>query len=312
MDRMKWAMGMVLLAACGSVSNDDKIDAKPADAPIDAAPDSTTRRCDPNKPFDAPVALDDVNTTSNEGGASLSPNELTMYFYSNRTGVGSVGMHDIYVTTRASLTSAFETPGVLANVNTANQEEWPSVTADGLFLYIDTYSGPTNWDIEVAQRASTTLDFPAPTKVASLNATDPSEDDNQFVLPDNSAMYFVSTRNGSIRDIYRAPRNVGGTFGTAIVVNATPADQEVGVVVTPDELTMYYSSDATGTLGLYDTWMRKRTTTSDGWGMPVHLTDLSSTTIELVNWISADGCDLYFQRDTANRGYDLYLARKPM
>ena len=44
MGSMKYAMGMVLLAACGSVGNEKIVDAKMADAPnqIDAAPDADT------------------------------------------------------------------------------------------------------------------------------------------------------------------------------------------------------------------------------------------------------------------------------
>jgi hypothetical protein len=309
MGTMKWAMGMVLLAACGSVGNNDKIDARMADAPkvVDAPPDSTNRRCDPSKPFGTPIVLEGLETASNESWPSLSADERTIYFHSDRGGAGTLGLYDIFVATRNSLDDPFGMPGPLANVNTSGQDECPSVTADGLFLYIDRYaSGTTNWDIWVAQRANTTVDFGAPTRVDSLASAGNFQDDNQFILPNNSAMYFESNRNGN-SEIYRAARNVGGTFDAATTTLILPSSNEISVAVTADELTMYYSTDATPTDGGYDIWMTKRSTTSDGWGMPVHMTDLSTSAADVVTHVSADGCHLYLYNNDG-----ITWARKPM
>ena len=120
---MKRVVLAVVLAACGSVGNMDKMDARPADAKkVDASPDADLRRCDPAKPFDTPVSVDGINTASYEGWPVLSPDELTIYFMSNRGGLGTSGGIDIFVATRASITDPFGTPAPPANVNTATDD----------------------------------------------------------------------------------------------------------------------------------------------------------------------------------------------
>lgn len=310
---MKWvALLMVPAAACGSVGGNDKMDARLIDSPrpIDAAPDAVARRCDPTKPFGTPVALDELNTVSQDLAPSLSPDELTVYLFSDRGGAGTLGGFDFFVATRSSLTAPFGTPAVLAGVNTSGDDECASVTGDGLFLYVDRFSSAANWDIYVAQRANTTVDFGTPTAVTSLNQAGAIGDENQFVLPDNSAMYFISTRGSSL-DIYRAARNVGGTFDAAVDVLPT-TDSEVTMAVTSDELTMLFSSDKTPSTGSYDIWMTKRATKADGWGTPVHVDELSTAGNDSVTWISADGCDAYVTHDVSGRGNDIFWARRPM
>jgi hypothetical protein len=312
---MKWVIAAVGLAACGGVNDPKTVDAKMADAPkvVDAAPDADTRRCDPAKPFNTPVPLDDVNTTSYDGWPSLSPDELTMYMFSDRGGAGTLGSYDIFVTTRSSITSAFGNPAPVAGINTTGPDECPTATADGLFIYFNRYAGGvTGWDIWVAQRATTSVDFSNPMPVASLNQSGDILDSNQYPLPNNSAMYWLSGRTSTTNyEIFRATRNVGGTFDQATPVLQTTANEN-SMVVTPNELTMYFSSDATPTTGGYDIWMTKRTTTADGWGVPVHVDELSSDQDEHITTISPDGCAVYFQRNVTGRSMDIFVARKPL
>jgi hypothetical protein len=197
---MKFVAGMVLLAACGSVSN-EKVDAPAADSKaIDAPADATARRCDPAKPFDAPVRFAELSSTSNDLWPSVTGDELTVYFHSDRGGAGTLGIDDIFVATRSSLSSPFEAPGPVANVNNASYDQSPSITADGKFLYVDRRSNTTDWDIWVAQRANTTVDFSAPTRIDSLNGNGADYDALQYILPDNSAMYFISQRSQNYED----------------------------------------------------------------------------------------------------------------
>ena len=313
---MKKLVLVGLIAACGSVSS-EKMDASSADTPkqVDAAPDSSTRRCDPTKPFDVPARFSELSSSSNDLWPSVTTDELTIYFHSDRGGTGTLGMDDIFVATRPSLSASFGVPAVVANVNNVSYDQCPSISGDGLFLYTDRLaSGSTGWDIWAAQRASTTVDFGAPTRVDSLNASGPTQDSNQYVLPDNSAIYFASSRiSTSNFELYRATRNVGGTFDAATPTIMLPASNEGSVVVTPDELTMYFSSDASPTLGTYDIWMSKRTTAADGWGTPTHLTELSSDQMDYVSAISADGCNIYLSHyENAGTAQELYWARKPL
>src|SRR4051794_33446200 len=100
---MKRLALVVAVAACGDVSGNSIDAARHIDSPraIEGAIDGhPLDRCDPNKPFGAPVALDEINTVGYEIWPSLTADELTVYFQSNRGGSGSVGGQDIYVATR--------------------------------------------------------------------------------------------------------------------------------------------------------------------------------------------------------------------
>jgi hypothetical protein len=111
----------------------------------------------------------------------------------------------------------------------------------------------------------------------------------------------------------RAKRNVGGTFDAPTMELIRPSTTEQSVVVTPDELTMYFSSDATPTLGGQDIWMAKRGTVADTWGMVTHLDALSTNQQDFVSSVSADGCNLYLSHyENSANAQEMYWARKPM
>ena len=303
------ALGITLMA-CGKVS-DTLSDGRPADSTSADAPsvDAAPPRCNPTSPFGTPMALDALNSTAYDVVGSLSTDELTLFMSSDRTGAGAVGGLDVYVATRPSRTAAFGAPSVLAGINTTGDEGSPLVTADGLFMYVFTHTAATGYDILVAQRASTAIAFGTPTAIPSLNSAGIS-DAGSYVLPDNSAIYFQSNRNGSNDDVLRAARNVGGTFDPATAVSIPTSNAEDSAVLTPDELTIFYASNAPGGAGGFDIYMATRSTKADGFGTPQRQTALSTTDDEFPSWISPDGCELYFSRTVTGRSSDIFIARR--
>ena len=111
-------------------------------------------------PFGAAVNLGGVNTEHDEVGPELSADGLTLYFGSDRTG-GSGGM-DLYRATRPTTADSF---GAVANlgpsVNTAENENNPSLSADGLVLLLNSNrrGGWGSQDIYMATRATTSDSF---------------------------------------------------------------------------------------------------------------------------------------------------------
>jgi hypothetical protein len=83
--------------------------------------------------WSTPVAINEVNTSSDELDPFLSEDGLTLYVTSNRPG--SAGARDIYVSTRPSLTSAFSTPTDVTELATPGLEEAPWVSADGTVMF---------------------------------------------------------------------------------------------------------------------------------------------------------------------------------
>jgi Tol biopolymer transport system component len=166
----------------------------------------------------------------------------------------------------------------------------------------------------VATRATVASQFSASAPVAGINAG--PGDSEPFVLPDGSALYFISTRgtNGGTTDLYRAARGASGQFTTPTQVSTvnTPST-EYSPVLTPDELVLYYASDRPDApaKGLLDIWMTKRASTSAAFEAPVNVQELNTTGHEIPDWISPDRCRLYFDRLGSNGiGDKIYVAER--
>jgi hypothetical protein len=89
-----------------------------------------------------------VNTSANEGYPTVTPDELTLYFASNRAG-GS-GDYDVWVATRSSTNDPFGNVKNVTEVNTA-QGDYPTwISDDGCRLYMTRVNGSN--DIYVATK----------------------------------------------------------------------------------------------------------------------------------------------------------------
>src|SRR6185436_16425003 len=118
---------------------------KVAETPVDATvssdsgggggPDAPAARCDPSKPFGTPTKLANVNSAADDVTPSVTADELQLWFSSTRAG--GPGAADIYMATRTSPTADFGSPALVAGVNSAGSETRPSLTADGLTIYIE-------------------------------------------------------------------------------------------------------------------------------------------------------------------------------
>lgn len=129
-------------------------------------------------------------------------------------------------------------------------------------------------------------------------------------MPDRSALWY-SAAPGNYETIFRAPR-LDGDFGNAVAVlgadlNIAPGDG--APVVTPDELTLFFSSARLGGVGSFDVWMAKRATATDSFGEPVNVQAVNSTDIDTPSWVSADGCVLYLTKSSISNS-QLYVATR--
>jgi Tol biopolymer transport system component len=304
-------------AACGSV-NSNTTDAAPAidsasaiDAhnPADAAPPA----CDLSKPFGTPVQVPGVNSPQADVYIDLSPDELTAYISSDRTG--TLGGYDLWVATRTTPAGTFGTLTPLTSLNSAHDEQRPAITADGLTMYFDDDADGSNYDIWVATRAAVAADFGAPSDVSVIN--DPTTfDTTESINADGTVMYFASYRGTGYYQIYRTTRpNTSSPFSTPVAVGELNTPEEnADPTISADGLTIYFSSVRAGGMGGLDIWMASRTSTSDGFGTPVNVTELNTSTHDWPSWLSLDKCRLYFASDrTGGDGsHDLWVAARPL
>lgn len=97
-------------------------------------------------PFGAPENLAVVNTGAMEASPSISADGLTLYFNSDRSG--GLGGQDIWQATRPDASSPFGAPQNLAEVNSAEDDQGPAISADGRTLYLN--RGTSSHDIFVS------------------------------------------------------------------------------------------------------------------------------------------------------------------
>jgi len=100
-------------------------------------------------------------------------------------------------------------------------------------------------------------------------------DDDPSMTSDLLELYFNRES-----DIFVAKRTTpSGLFGTPVrILEVSSGSNETGPSISGDGLTLYFASDRPGTLGLNDVWVSTRASRTATWGVPVHLSDLSSST----------------------------------
>ena len=118
-------------------------------------------RASTSAPFGEPDNLGSgVNSSADEDSPSVSPDGLTLYFHSSRSG--GPGGPDLYMATRNSTSEPFGAAQIVANVNTPVVDWYPSISSDGLTLFLAGGSDYADSELSVATRSSLHEDFGTP------------------------------------------------------------------------------------------------------------------------------------------------------
>jgi hypothetical protein len=157
--------------------------------------------------FGAGAPLLNVSSTdADEGGAFLTADGKSIYFSSNRPGLGG---EDIYVA-GIGADGSFGTPSLVTELSSAVQDANPVLTADGLVAYISSQrSGVNQAEIYVATRPTVNDKFSTPLPVTELNS--PAQDWPAAISADGCTLYFCSERTAGTNgqtgaDIFSATR----------------------------------------------------------------------------------------------------------
>src|SRR6266576_2137182 len=250
---------LALLVACGAESDR-------ALFPLEAERFANSEWSDPVN-LGAPV-----NSSANDMNATLSPDELSLYFVSTRAG--GLGGADIWVSRRASLDSPWEEPVNLGpDVNTAAFEAGgfylQSAEEGSVNLYfvrgpnsvaLDIYVAPINTDGEA--RGPAVL-------VTELSNQDPAiTDAHPSLRADGREIYFHSNRAGSLgaSDLWRSTRrSVHDPWSTPENLGAplSSTANDVHPSLSHDARTLIFASTRAGGLGGSDIWMSTRTSSGN-------------------------------------------------
>lgn len=294
----------LVVAGCGSVNTAADAPTSPADARSPDAPPAG--RCDPKKPFGAPVLVDGINTAggpAGEAGASLTPDELTIYFASNRLNPGTPDF-DIYVATRASTSDAFDAGQKIAALDLGGDERSTWILPDALTIYIYSSAGTGGYDLFVATRASTSAPFGTP---QPLGVNTAEIEEGGAVTGDGKTLYF---QRGTAAETYRSI-NAGAGFATATAVAELNGPDADAPIPSPDDLTIYFASARAGGMGGPDIYMATRPSTSDAFNQITNLTSLNSTEFDVPSWVSPDGCVMYLT-SLRGPGFEVWSAARPL
>jgi hypothetical protein len=218
------------------------------------------RRTSQDKDWGPPENLGPtINSPSEDATACISADGLSLYFQSNRPG--GYGRLDLYITTRASLSSAWGPPVNLGpKLNTGQNEAWPWITSDGLTLYFHAYNRADGYgraDIYAARRATkdaswdqaVNLGPPINTAMYNESGACPSPDERLlFFSDDNTAPFRAGghgggdvwmTRRATVSDPWQEPVNLGPK------VNGLSFD--FGPRISPDGCALYFGTVSNNT-----------------------------------------------------------------
>jgi Tol biopolymer transport system component len=259
-----------------------------------------------------------VNSSSNDAGPSISPDGLTLYFSTNRSG--GFGGYDLWFTTRATIDDEWCPAVNLGQPPNSRYSYWePSISSDGLTLYFSDGHSPQfgnrlpdglggQGDIWMITRTSIDDAWGEPINLGPVvnnqHAIHPS------ISSDSLSLYFQSHRSGSLGhcDIMVTTReSIYDSFGDPMFlknVNSSGADWTPDI--SADGLTLFLMRNP----GPTEIWASTRRTKADDFGAPIRLppqVNMPGYDNGIPN-LSADGSTLYFisSRPGGFGGWDLW------
>jgi hypothetical protein len=158
--------------------------------------------------------------------------------------------------------------------------------------------------------------FGTPTNLGpAVNSS--GDQEGPSISADGCTLYFQSNRPGGFGswDIWVATRPTtdaewGPPENLGPAVN-TPSF-EGSPCISPDNLSLYFSSNHPGGFGGFDLWVTTRATKADMWGIPVNLSGINGPSDDFDASISSDGLELYFVSNRAGGSgdYDLWVTNR--
>jgi Tol biopolymer transport system component len=277
-----WAC-VLLAAGCGRwgfsgrISDDAAIDATSGDAASDAS------ICHSGT-WGTPQPIASTITGSQESDPSITTDELTLYFLSNRSGGD---LKAIWQATRASRSDEFGAPTLVSELDALQDDGDPEISPDGRTMYFHSNRAGTDL-IYTATRPTLTDKFVVDGQLAIMNqgstAFGPS------ISADELTLYFTHNQL-DVGYATRMDRSSPFSFVRDLTeVNAPPTDGNASI--SADGLELFFDSYRNGPAAIF---VATRASTADVFSAPTELASLAvGSTAAGTPEISADGRTLYF------------------
>jgi Tol biopolymer transport system component len=176
----------------------------------------------------------------------------------------------------------------VAALNTSNDEDDPTFTADGLELYFNSDRSGTS-GLWRATRASTLDPWGSVEAVDELNAAGGGS--NCVVAPDGLTMWL--SRSATIYVTTRSSRSDPWTAPTDVAELSAGGGGVMGAVTT-DLLFAAFSSNRPGAQASGNLWATSRASANDPWSGIAPIMELNTGSYEGEPWLSPDGLHLYW------------------
>lgn len=251
-----------------------------------------------------------VNSTAGEMNAALSPDELSLYFTSDRPG--GLGVTDLWVSHRDCRDCSWQAPTNLTALNAIGADAGPRLSIDGHLLFFQSdRTGPGTQgaqDIYVTRRNNPRDDTGWGPPVAlgpGVNTVDGAENAANYLQSAEDGrgnLYFNRTSPGGLPEIYYAAVSRDGeTLGPAVYVSelnvVTANDQHA--TIRKDGREIFFSSNRAGGLGGFDVWTSTRRSAHEPWSPPIDIgAPVNTASFDQQPSLSSDGRTLVF---TSNR-----------
>lgn len=215
----------------------------------------------------------------------------------------------------------FDTPRILPATAAPVGGTYPSISADGLTMYLDVegefWNPPAVYDNDIGMMTRESLEAPWSQPISLGSPVNTANYETApWISADGLTLYFSSNRSGgygsydiymssrtSQQDPWSAPLNLGPS------INSNRED--FSQCISADGLALYFVSMRPGGFGGTDIWLTTRATTSDPWSQPINLGPAIND--EFHNSgpsISADGLTLFFSSHLGwDDDNDLFLSR---
>jgi Tol biopolymer transport system component len=159
-----------------------------------------TRRMARGSLWSMPTLVPELNSGASDYGAVVASSNLEVGFHSDRAG--GAGGRDLYRATRMTVTSLWEPPVEIGELDTGGDDESLFFLPGDLeIMFGSNRSG--NRDIYEAVRPAIGQPFGTPTPITSLDT--PSDESDPWLSPDGHTIVFSSNRSG-IDEVWQATR----------------------------------------------------------------------------------------------------------